>query len=192
MKLRVRFDQAAHGVRTTFSYVAPTRCSACSGSGVSGQSACPGCRGAGLVQEKRNLSVNIPSGAESGDTVRLRAKGADGQGGAEPGDLVLEIQVEPHPTLTREGRDLVTRLVIGPLDAMLGVETTVTGLDGPVTVKVPPAHPAGQRLRVAGKGVTRKDQTGDLLVDLAIDASLQPLRSDSSRDLARQLRASLG
>jgi hypothetical protein len=45
---------------------------------------------------------------------------------------------------------------------------------------------------VAGKGVTRKDQTGDLLVDLAIDASLQPLRSDSSRDLARQLRASLG
>ena len=188
LKIRIRFDQAARGLTTKFQYERPTACPACNGRGVSANAPCGRCRGQGLVAESKTLSVNIPSGADNGDKLRINGKGGDGVAGGAPGDLILEVQVEPHRTLRREGISLVTRATIGPIDALLGCETTVEGLDGPVAVTVPGALAAGQRVRVAGKGVSRAGKTGDLLVEVTIDASRQPLLDLEARALAERLR----
>lgn len=188
LKIRIRFDQAARGLTTKFQYERPTACPACSGRGISGSAACSRCRGQGLVAESKSLSVNIPSGAESGDKLRIKSKGGDGIGGAPPGDLMLEVQVEPHRTLRREGISLITTANIGPIDALLGCETSVETLDGTIPVTIPAALSAGHRVRVAGKGVTRGGKTGDLLVEVTVDASRQPLLDLEARALAEKLR----
>ena len=188
LKIRIRFDQAARGLTTKFQYERPTACPACSGRGISGNGACSRCRGQGLVAESKSLSVNIPSGADNGDKLRIKGKGGDGIGGAPPGDLMLEVQVEPHRTLRRDGISLITAATIGPIDALLGCEAMVETLDGPTAVTIPPALSAGHRVRVAGKGVTRGGKSGDLLVEVTIDASRQPLLDLEARALAEKLR----
>ena len=70
---------------------------------------------------------------------------------------------------------------------MLGSTVEVTGIDGSYSVMVPAGVASGQKLRVGGKGVTRKGDTGDLLVEIKIDGSLVKL-DDESRKLAERLR----
>ena len=188
LKIRIRFDQAARGLTTKFQYERPTACPACSGRGISGNAACSRCRGQGLVAESKSLSVNIPSGADNGDKLRIKGKGGDGIGGAAAGDLMLEVQVEPHRTLRRDGIALISTATIGPIDALLGCDASVETLDGLTPVPIPPGHSAGHRVRVAGKGVTRGGKTGDLLVEVTVDASRQPLLDLEARALAEKLR----
>lgn len=189
--LKATFAQAVRGFSTSFSYQRPSRCSACGGNGVRGQSPCTTCRGAGLVNATKNLTINIPKGAADGDVIRLRKKGADGAKGGPAGDLVITLSVSPHASLGRDGVDLIARLPISPLDAMLGTKADVEGLDGTLRVTVPAGVASGQKLRLSGKGVERGKKTGDLLVELAIDASLTPL-DDETRALAEALRSKLG
>jgi DnaJ-class molecular chaperone len=188
LKIRIRFDQAARGLTTKFQYERPTACPACSGRGISGNAACSRCRGQGLIAESKSLSVNIPSGADNGDKLRIKGKGGDGIGGAAAGDLMLEVQVEPHRTLRRDGIALISTATIGPIDALLGCDASVETLDGFTPVPIPAGHSAGHRVRVAGKGVTRGGKTGDLLVEVTVDASRQPLLDLEARALAEKLR----
>lgn len=185
--LETTFQQAIEGLTTRFTYKRPTRCSACGGNGRRGNALCATCRGAGLVERSKTLTVNIPRGADDGERIRLAGKGGDGRAGGPPGDLVIRLAVEPHPRLTRDGLDLATRVDIGPLDAMLGTKVDVQGLDGELRVSVPGGVASGRRLRLKGKGVQRGGRTGDLFVEIGIDASLQPL-DDETRAMAERLR----
>jgi curved DNA-binding protein len=70
---------------------------------------CDAVRGTTLTLTKGNgevIQVRIPPGASDGSRVRVRGKGGAGQNGGPQGDLVLQIEVEAHPHLRREGDDL--------------------------------------------------------------------------------------
>lgn len=188
--LRATFEQAVNGFSTRFTYQRPTRCKACGGAGVSGQSVCTACRGTGTVEQSRTLTVNIPRGADDGDRIRLAGKGGEGRRGAPSGDLVIELHVTPHPELARDGLNVSTRVDISPLDAMLGTKANVEGLDEELLVTVPPGTSSGRKLRLRGKGITRGGKTGDLLVEIGIDATGIEL-DDETRALAEKLRAAL-
>ncbi len=190
LTLKASFEQAVKGFSTTFKYQRATRCSTCAGKGVRGQSVCPACRGAGLVNATKSITVNIPKGAADGDTIRLRSKGADGAKGGPAGDLLLNLQVGDHPELRRQGIDLIATATISHLDAMLGTKVDVPTLDGSLRVTVPEGVASGQKLRLGGKGVSRGKKTGDLLVEIAIGPDAAPL-DDETRALASQLRERL-
>jgi molecular chaperone DnaJ len=190
LTLRATFDQAVEGFSTKFSYRRPTRCSACGGQGVRGQNACSTCRGAGVLEQTRALTVNIKNGAATADKIRLRKKGADGRGGGPPGDLILTLDVAPHESLTRDGLNLIATAVITPLDALLGTKALVQTLGSSVRVTVPAGVASGTRLRLRGKGVARGEATGDLLVEVKIDASTVEL-DDETREMAEALRERL-
>jgi DnaJ-class molecular chaperone len=131
------------------------------------------------------VRVRIPPGADNGSIIRLAGKGAPGDRGGPPGDLVIETEVRPHPILHRDGNDLAMTLPVTLDEAYNGASVEVPTFDGPVLLKIPPRSQSGAKLRMRGKGIARKDTRGDLIV--ALDVRM-PDRADES--LAAALRAS--
>jgi curved DNA-binding protein len=117
----------------------------------------------------RTIHARIPKGAADGERLRLRGKGGPGANGGPPGDLYLMIELEPHPLFKPAGHDLDLEVPLAPWEAALGAEVEVPTLEGRVTMKVPPGSRAGQKLRLAGKGLPRPGGgAGDLYAVLTI------------------------
>ncbi len=110
------------------------------------------------------LKVRIPQGAADGSRVRIAGQGAPSMNGGPPGDLLLDIHVEPHKFFRREGDDLHLDLPISVVEAIRGAKVKVPTIDGSVALKVSPGTQSGSSARLRGKGVTRKGKTGDLYV----------------------------
>ena len=142
------------------------------------------------LAEGNEIEVNIPAGIESGKQLRLRGKGRPGHGGAPAGDLLIEIEVRPHPTLRREDLDIVIDQPVPLATAVLGGKLRVPTLDGEVALSVPPWSSSGKTLRLRGRGIDDKGQSrkGDQLVrllitlpddrDPALEALLQSSRAE--------------
>jgi curved DNA-binding protein len=137
------------------------------------------------IPEQGTVRVRIPPGADNGSTIRIPGKGSPGAGGGPPGDLVIEIAVRPHPHLRREGLDLHLVLPVTLDEAYNGASIDVPTFEGTVVLKVPPRSQRGAKLRLRGKGVTRKEARGDLIVELDVR---MPDKADPA--LADALRAS--
>ncbi|MDP2356702.1 MAG: J domain-containing protein [Beijerinckiaceae bacterium] len=135
----------------------------------------------------RMLDVNIPAGIESGKQIRLRGQGQPSPLGGGPGDVILTINIAPHPTYRIDGRDLRMDLPVTLYEAALGGAVEVPTLDGAVEMNVP-ANCAGKTLRLRGKGLpkTGDKPAGDLLVTLRA-AMPEPLDSDFE-ELMRKLK----
>ncbi|MBX3183848.1 MAG: DnaJ domain-containing protein [Polyangiaceae bacterium] len=121
-----------------------------------------------LTQDGEEVSVRIPAGAQDGDKVRVKGHGAPGTGGGPPGDLVLRIRVAPHPHFERDGLDLQLELPITVAEAFHGAKVRVPTPNGDVTLTVPEGAQSGQRARLKGRGVKRKDKVGDLYVRFSV------------------------
>jgi molecular chaperone DnaJ len=117
----------------------------------------------------RTITARIPAGVREGQKVRLRGKGRPSLTGGEPGDLVVQVAVEPHPIFTIDGTDIRLTVPITFPEAVLGTEIEIPTPDGGrVRLKVPPGTPSGRTLRARGRGVVTTKKTGDLLVTLQV------------------------
>ncbi len=115
------------------------------------------------------VTVRIPAGADQGSRVRIAGQGGPSPNGGPPGDLILEIHVEPHPLFRREGDDLHLALPVTIAEAYHGAKVKVPTVEGSVSLKVPPKSQSGAVLRLRGKGVARKGKTpGDLYVHFEV------------------------
>ncbi len=122
-----------------------------------------------LSVDGRTVTARIPAGVHDGQRIRLRGKGRPGHGGAPAGDLMLTLDVEPHPVWSADGADLRITVPVSFDEAVLGTTLTVPLLDGgTVGLKVPAGTPAGRTLRVRGKGLVTTKRTGDLLVTVQV------------------------
>lgn len=117
-----------------------------------------------------SLDVRIPPGIESGGDLRLRGKGGEGMGGGPAGDLVLHISVAPHPWFRREGLDVIVEVPISIAECALGTSVEVPLLEGTAMLRVPAGTASGKRLRLKGKGVAAKGDTGDLYALIRVEA----------------------
>ncbi len=116
----------------------------------------------------RSVQVRIPPGADDGDTLRIRGKGAPGANGGPDGDLVIEVRVETHSVFERDGLHLRLELPISLHEAYSGAKVSVPTMDGDVTMTIPAGSQSGQTLRLKGKGVSRGKKTGNLYVTLKV------------------------
>jgi len=144
-------------------------CPTCGGSGKVAPP-CDLCGGTGRVEESARVTVKIPAGVQTGSQVRVAGQGAAGAQGGPPGDLFLEVQVEPHPLVRREGDDLYVELPVTVAEAMLGAQVRAPTFTGEVTLTVPPHSQSGRKLRLKGQGVPalRGNGRGDLYFALRI------------------------
>jgi molecular chaperone DnaJ len=155
-----------------FSFSEP--CRDCQGVGTLVEEKCPECRGSGGVTKSRTLTVRIPAGVADGQRIRLAGRGEPGERGGSPGDLYVQVRVQPHELFGRTGNDLTLIVPVTFSEAALGTELRVPTLDGSVILRVPAGTPSGRTLRVRGKGIARRDgQPGDLLVTIEIDVPRQ-------------------
>ncbi len=105
------------------------------------------------LQGGKRLAVTIPPGSEDGQVLRLKGQGPSGPGGGPAGDVNIELKVQPHPYLTRRGKDIYAEVPVTLPEAVLGAKVEVSTVDGPVTLSVPRGSNSGTRLRLRGKGV---------------------------------------
>ena len=56
--------------------------------------------------ESFDVNVMIPQGIGSGERIRVSDKGNPGKNGGKHGDLVVSVEVLPHPYLYREGSNI--------------------------------------------------------------------------------------
>lgn len=161
-----------------------------------------------IMIDNRSLTVKIPAGIASGQTIRLAGQGGAGSGGGPTGDLLIELTVTPHPLLKREGADLHLDVPVTIDEAMFGARINVPTLDGDVKLTIPPHSQSGTTLRLKGKGLPTKTAPsktphasdtehghrhnhthGDLYVTLIVHVPDPSTDSETAHRAAAELRA---
>jgi len=120
-------------------------------------------------EDGKPFKVKIPAGVADGQKIRLRGRGRPSPDGGEPGDVVVQVTVRPHPVFTRDGLNLRVTVPVTFTEAALGATIEVPTLGGdPVKLRVAPGTPSGRVLRVKGRGVQTAKGTGDLLAEVQV------------------------
>jgi DnaJ-class molecular chaperone len=119
--------------------------------------------------KRETITVKIPIGIEHGKKIRLRGQGEASAGGGPPGDVLLKVNVAPHPLFRRQGKDLEVAVPVTVAEAALGSKVDVPTPRGTITLTVPPASSSGKRLRIKGHGINDgKGTPGDLFAEIRI------------------------
>ena len=139
-----------------------------------------------LVRTARAFKARIPLGATHGQRLRLRGKGGKGFNGGRDGDLYLNIELKPHPVFRPAGHDLYIDLPLAPWEAALGATAAVPTLEGPVHLKVPAGTVAGQKLRLAKRGLPRPAGDPGVLFGIA-QIVVPPTLTERERELFAEL-----
>ena len=154
------------------SFINVRSCPECNGTGELIEQPCHRCRGAGRVKEKSKISITVPPGVDNGSRLRLRGQGNAGIEGGPSGDLFIVIELIPHPTFRREGKDIRSDVKISYPQAALGAKVDVETLWGEETVTVPAGTQPGEVFRLKGKGITnihRGGGKGDHLAEVTVE-----------------------
>ncbi|MBI2442111.1 MAG: molecular chaperone DnaJ [Lentisphaerae bacterium] len=146
-------------------------CPSCGGRGEIITHPCRGCRGTGLVRNRKRLSIKIPPGVETGSRLRLSGKGEGGARGGPPGDLYVVLHVRPHRIFQRQGNDLFCEVPVPLNVALLGGEIRAPTLDGWASLKLPPGTESGKLFRLRGQGAPGlgDEIPGDLHVRVVVE-----------------------
>lgn len=143
-------------------------CPKCNGRGKLITHPCVVCHGSGTATRPKTITVKIPAGIKDGQTMRVAGEGQPGRRGTA-GDLLLKIQVQPHPLFRREGDKVILEKEVDLATAVLGGETVVPTLDGEVRLKIPAGTQSGTVFRVREKGIAHKNTTrGDMNVIIKV------------------------
>ena len=132
----------------------------------------------------RSIRVKIPKGISEGQHIRLAGQGTPGVGQGRAGDLYLEVQFQPDPNYTVEGRDVFLNLPIAPWEAALGGKVKCPTPSGTVDLSVPKNARTGQKLRLRGRGIPG-NPPGDLYAILQI--AVPPANTDKDKAFYEQM-----
>ncbi|MFT4123726.1 MAG: molecular chaperone DnaJ [Microbacteriaceae bacterium] len=146
-------------------------CTACRGHGTVIPSPCPACSGQGRVRATRSITVDIPPGVDTGLRLQLQGQGEVGPAGGPNGDLFLEVKVRHHDVFSRNGDDVLATVEVPMVDAVLGTQVTLQGIDGePVTLDIRPGTQSAEVVTVKDRGITRLRGSGrgDLKVGVQV------------------------
>jgi DnaJ-class molecular chaperone len=115
----------------------------------------------------KELSVKIPAGVVAGQQIRLKGQG-ETAAGHPPGDLLITVNIAPHPFFKVDGSDLRLDLPITLYEAVLGGKVRVPTLGSAVELSVPKNTSSGRVFRLKGKGLPKAGGAGDLFVTTRI------------------------
>jgi DnaJ-class molecular chaperone len=115
----------------------------------------------------KELNVKIPAGVTAGQQIRLKGQGETAPG-HRPGDVLITVNIAPHPFFKVDGSDLRVDLPITLYEAVLGGKVRVPTLGGAVELSLPKNTSSGRTFRLKGKGLPKPGGNGDLLVTTKI------------------------
>ncbi len=165
-------------------------CGKCRGRGTIIEKPCNVCRGVGIVERHRRITIKIPPGVDTGSQLILRAEGDAADGGGQRGDLYVVVNVRPHEVFRREGNELICNVDVGFPRATLGGDVEVPTLDGAARIVMPPGTQSGAifRLRKKGMPALRENGRGDELVVVKVKTptKLTSRQRELVQDLAKE------
>jgi molecular chaperone DnaJ len=165
-------------------------CPTCSGVGQIIKDPCRKCNGSGQEKKDRALSVNIPSGVETGTRIRLSGEGEAGVRGGPSGDLYIFTEVSEHKIFERDGKNLYCRIPVSMTTAAIGGEIEAPTIDGGRSrVKIPNGSQSGRQMRLRSKGMPalRGGGNGDLFIELAVETPVN--LTSKQKDLLKEFEA---
>jgi len=147
-----------------------TTCPTCNGEGSTVTAKCNACKGEGRVYGEEMVTLDIPAGVQEGMQLSLSGKGNAGERGGMPGDLIILIEEEAHPSLHRDGLNVAYDLYISFPEAVFGTQVEVPTIDGKAKIKVPPGTQSGKIFRLKGKGFPEVNgyTRGDQLINVNV------------------------
>lgn len=146
-------------------------CTDCGGTGQVIKEKCTSCRGSGYKNTKKKISVTIPAGIDSGQSIRIAGMGEPGINGGSRGDLLVEVMVSRHPLFIRDGMNLYSTASITFTEAALGGDIKIKTIDGDVLFPIKAGTQTDTKIRLKGKGVPSlrdKSKRGDQYTTLVV------------------------
>lgn len=128
-------------------------CPDCHGTGEINAHPCSECKGLGRVERTKTIKVKIPPGVNTGMHLKLGGEGESSPNTGPPGDLYIEIHVEPHEFFERNGDDVMCRIPISFVQAALGATIETPTLHGSEPVTIAEGTQPGDIIRLPGKGI---------------------------------------
>jgi curved DNA-binding protein len=117
------------------------------------------------------INITIPPGLESGQQIRYQGMGDDSIPGIPPGDLLVNINVRPHPIFKRDRTNLFIEKYISFIDAVQGTNLKIKTLDNKtLDITVPKGTQPDSVLSCRGEGLPdgRTKQRGNLFVKIKL------------------------
>ena len=156
-------------------------CTPCRGSGRLISNPCSDCGGDGRALQTNRVKFSITPGITSGNRLRMRGQGeASTSLNGSPGDLYIEIDVEPHPWFERDGSDLLMALPLNFADLTLGTTIEIPHIDSDnLRIKVPPGSNPGETISIPGRGLpysNRRARRGSVTVVLRLQSPTKTSR----------------
>lgn len=156
-EVAISLEDTMKECKRNVSYKNTVSCNACKGAGTDGSGPCSICGGNGTVKEKKTAEVTIPAGVFDGYRMKVDGLGDAGRAGEPAGDLLVTVHVTPHPIFKVKEKDVWCNVTVSQ-EQMEAGEVIVPTVDGRILLKLPEGIKNGQVMRIAGKGlVDRKD-----------------------------------
>ncbi len=170
------------------SFVNVTTCDKCHGEGRIVETPCTACGGRGKVRKKKIITVSVPAGVDTGNSISLRGEGEAGEKGGPRGDLYIHIRVRPHKIFKRQGYDMICDVPISFIRATLGGEISIPTLEGETKHTIAEGTQPGAVIRLRGKGIPKlkgNNVRGDLYANLVVE--IPKKLTDKQRELLKRL-----
>jgi len=138
-----------------------------------------------LDQLPQKISVDIPQGIDSGQTIRYKGLGENKIKNQPPGDLLIKIYVAPHQKFRRQKLDLHTEVSINCFTAIIGGHVDVPTIDGKsIKLKIPPGTQPGTTMRVTNHGMRHGSYIGDFFIHVNVSIP-KNLKEEDINDIQR-------
>jgi len=137
--------------------------------------------------DRYNVDVDIPRGVNNGTTIKYSQLGDNMFDTLTRGDLYVIINVETDDRYDVNGINLIVSLEINSIEAMLGVDKIVSGLDGTeYAIKIPKGCQHSSKFGLQGQGLYQMNghHRGDLIVNVIVKT---PVLTDEQLTLLRNI-----
>lgn len=165
------------GHRTVIQQMGPmqiqqqVQCDKCSGRGWKAKTKCPNCNGKMLVQDAKELKIDIEKGVKENHEVVFKGMGEQSPD-IMPGNVVFKVKSSKHDTFVRKGNNLHLKMEIDVKSALLGFTTEVKHLDGHVVkLNIKSITKPGEVKVIKGEGMPHHNfptDFGDLHIEFKI------------------------
>lgn len=143
-------------------------CPTCNGHGQVITEACAACQGDGETTQQIRVNINIPAGAQSGNTIRLSK--VDGEQ-----DVYVTLDVMEHQAFERDGDDVLVFVPVRSTLAVLGGRAKAPTMDGgELEFDVPKGAQHGDVVKIAHQGAVRaRGGRGNLRVAIRLETPVK-------------------
>ncbi|MCL5258028.1 MAG: DnaJ domain-containing protein [Patescibacteria group bacterium] len=149
---------------TGFVFETENICKICHGRGSVPEKICSFCQGTGVVVRSESFEVDLPPHFDPREYLIVPSLGDEDPRTKKGGKLIIRIHPRPDSRFKIQGRDILTDIDIGLVDALVGTELNLKFFDEEIKIKIPAGINQGEVIRIPGKGI----RAGSLLIKVQI------------------------